>query len=92
MLLDYSWTDELFSDVDNGRGANGQFLNRDSVDMLHMSATHQFPNDKFEISVGGTHILDERYPVSGQNRGGIAVVDVNYSEPAQWYATFRAKY
>jgi iron complex outermembrane receptor protein len=85
--LDYTYIDELYNDL-----GNTELLKRDAVDMLNVSATYMFPNDKFEISVGGTNVLDERYIVTGQFQGGVSNIYGTYSDPAMWYATLRARY
>ena len=52
-------------------------------------ATYRAPGKLWELALGGTNITDKRYVVSGQNQGGLAVVDASYNAPRQWYATVR---
>jgi iron complex outermembrane receptor protein len=57
--------------------------------MVNASITYSSPDDKWALSFGGTNLSDERYIVSGQNQGGVAVVDAVFSRPREWYGTFR---
>ncbi len=41
------------------------------------------------LSIGGTNLTDERYIVSGQNQGGVQVIDASFNRPREWYATLR---
>ena len=71
---------------------NTALLNRPGVDMLNLSATYRLPGDHWEVSVGGTNVLDERYIVTGQNQGGVAAIYGTYNDPSEWFATLRASY
>ena len=81
---DYTHTAKLFNDL-----GNEELLKRDATDIANASVTYSAPDDKWAISVGGTNLSDERYVVSGQNQGGVAVIDAVYSRPREWFATFR---
>jgi iron complex outermembrane receptor protein len=83
-LVDYTHTAELFNDL-----GNTALLKRDPTDLINASITYAAPEDKWEFSVGGTNLSDERYVVSGQNQGGVAVIDAVYSRPREWFATVR---
>ena len=85
--LDYTYTSGLSNDL-----GNTALLNRPGIDMLGVSGTYRLPGDHWEVTVGGTNLLDERYIVTGQNQGGVAEIYGTYSEPSQWYATLRASY
>jgi iron complex outermembrane recepter protein len=81
---DYTYTAKLFNDL-----GNEELLKRDATNMVNASITYSSPDDKWALSFGGTNLSDERYIVSGQNQGGVAVVDAVFSRPREWYGTFR---
>jgi outer membrane receptor protein involved in Fe transport len=81
---DYTYTAQLFNDL-----GNEELLKRDATNLVNASVTYAAQDDKWAISFGGTNLTDERYIVSGQNQGGVAVIDAVYSRPREYYATFR---
>jgi iron complex outermembrane receptor protein len=84
LLADYTYTSKLFNDL-----GNEELLKRDATSIVNASITYAAQDDKWALSFGGTNLTDERYIVSGQNQGGVAVIDAVYSRPREWYATFR---
>jgi iron complex outermembrane receptor protein len=81
---DYTYTAKLFNDL-----GNEELLKRDATNIVNASVTYAAPDDKWEFVVGGSNLTDERYIVSGQNQGGVAVIDAVYSRPREWFATVR---
>jgi iron complex outermembrane receptor protein len=81
---DYTHTAKLYNDL-----GNEELLRRDATDIVNASVTWGAADEKWSLSVGGTNLADERYVVSGQNQGGVAVVDAVFSRPREWFATFR---
>jgi iron complex outermembrane receptor protein len=81
---DYTYTSKLFNDL-----GNEELLKRDATDIVNASITYAAPDDRWSLSFGGTNLSDERYIVSGQNQGGVAVIDAVFSRPREWYGTFR---
>jgi iron complex outermembrane receptor protein len=64
-------------------------LARPAMSLINASVTYQAPSRQWEVAVGGINLSDKRYVVSGQNQGGVAVIDASYNAPREWYATFR---
>jgi iron complex outermembrane receptor protein len=64
-------------------------LARPGMTLINASVTYQAPGRQWEVAVGGNNLSDKRYVVSGQNQGGVAVIDASYNPPREWYATFR---
>jgi iron complex outermembrane recepter protein len=64
-------------------------LARPAMSLFNASITYQAPSRQWEVAVGGINLSDKRYVVSGQNQGGVAVIDASYNAPREWYATFR---
>jgi iron complex outermembrane receptor protein len=81
---DYTYTAKLFNDL-----GNEELLKRDATNVVNASITYAAPDDKWSLTFGGTNLSDERYVVSGQNQGGVAVIDAVYSRPREWFGTFR---
>lgn len=85
--MDYTYTSGISNDL-----GNTQLLKRPHIDMLNASVSYTFPSEKYQLVVGATNLTDDRYLVTGQNQGGVAVIYGTYSDPRMWYATLRASY
>jgi iron complex outermembrane receptor protein len=81
---DYTYTAKLFNDL-----GNEELLKRDATNIVNASITYSAPDDKWSLTFGGTNISDDRYIVSGQNQGGVGLIDAVYNRPKEWYAAFR---
>jgi iron complex outermembrane receptor protein len=82
--VDWTYITHEFNDI-----GNTWQLERPDMSLVNAVATYRAPGRLWEFALGGTNITDKRYVVSGQNQGGLAVVDASYSPPRQWYATVR---
>jgi iron complex outermembrane receptor protein len=82
--VDYTYVTHEFNDI-----GNTWQLERPNLSLVNAVATYRAPSKLWELAFGGTNITDKRYVVSGQNQGGLAVVDASYNAPRQWYATVR---
>ena len=85
--VDWTRTSPLYNDI-----GNTAELKRPVTNIVNASVTFRPHDSRWEVSVGGTNLTNERYVVSGQNQGGVAVIDAVYSDPTEWYATFRFHY
>ncbi len=86
LLFNADWTYVTTEYNDIG---NTWQLARPSMSLFNGSITYKAPGHVWEFSAGGTNLSDKRYVVSGQNQGGVAVIDASYNPPRQWYGTFR---
>ena len=82
--VDYTRTAELFND-----SLNTPLLHRPSVDNLNASIQYLSPDDKYQLSVGGTNLTDERYITVGSVNGAEGETVGTYSRPREWYLTLR---
>jgi iron complex outermembrane recepter protein len=82
--VDWTYITHEFNDI-----GNTWQLERPDMNLINAVITYKEPNRVWEFAVGGTNLTDKRYVVSGQNQGGVAVIDASYNPPRQWYATFR---
>lgn len=85
--VDYTYISSVYNDL-----GNTELLKRPSVDKVNASVTYRFPGDKYEITVGGTNLTDERNIITGQWQGGDSNIYGTYNPPRMWYATLRASY
>jgi iron complex outermembrane receptor protein len=85
--VDWTYTSHLFNDI-----GNTSELKREATHMLDASITYRAPGAHWEASIGGTNLANERYIVTGQNQGAVAVIQATYSDPTEWFATFRYRY
>ncbi|WP_188062822.1 TonB-dependent receptor [Sphingobium sp. KCTC 72723] len=84
---DYTHTSSLFNDTENT-----VLIARGATDMLNASVTYREPSEHWELSIGGTNLLNERYLTTGQNQVAGGVTYGTYSRPVEWYATARVKF
>jgi iron complex outermembrane receptor protein len=85
--VDWTRTSPLYNDIGNTRE-----IKRPTTNIVNASMTYRPRDARWEVSVGATNLTNERYVVSGQNQGGVAVIDAVYSDPTEWFATFRFHY
>ncbi len=81
---DWTYTAELFNDL-----GNEELLKRDATHIVNASVTFGAADDRWQLSIGGTNLTDERYIVTGQNQGGVQVIDAVYSRPREYFVTLR---
>jgi iron complex outermembrane receptor protein len=82
--VDWTYVTTEYNDI-----GNTWELARPSMSLFNGSITYKAPGKVWEFAVGGTNLSDKRFVVSGQNQGGVAVIDASYNPPRQWYGTFR---
>ena len=82
--VDWTYVTTEYNDI-----GNTWQLARPSMSLLDASGTYRAPTGVWELSLGGENITNKRYVVSGQNQGGVAVIDASYNAPAEWFLTFR---
>jgi iron complex outermembrane receptor protein len=82
--VDWTYITKEYNDI-----GNSWQLARPDLSMVNAVITYKEPAHVWEFALGATNLTDKRYVVSGQNQGGVAVVDASYNAPRQWYATFR---
>ncbi|WP_375202754.1 TonB-dependent receptor [Hyphococcus sp.] len=81
LLADYTHTSSMWNDTERTF-----LLERPSTDILNLSASYEEPNGRWNITVGGTNITDERYLTTGQAQIAGGQIYGTYSRPAEWYA------
>lgn len=87
ILGSWTYTSSLFND-----SLNTPLLRRPSVNLIDASIHYLFHDGAYEVAVGGTNLLDERYITTGSVNYFAGFVDGTYSPPAQWYVSLSAKF
>ena len=87
ILADYTYTAEMKNDTE------GTFLlMRPATNIINASITYREPDGRYELTVGGTNLTDERYLTTGQAQIAGGVVYGTYSRPAEYYARLGIKF
>jgi iron complex outermembrane receptor protein len=81
LLADYTHTSSMWNDTERTF-----LLQRPSTDIVNLSATYREPEGRWDVTVGGTNITDERYLTTGQAQLAGGQIYGTYSRPAEWYA------
>jgi iron complex outermembrane receptor protein len=85
--VDYTHTASLFND-----SINTSLLRRPDTDIVNASVTYMSPHDRYEITVGGTNITNDRYLVTGNEDTTGSILYGTYDAPSEWYVTARARF
>lgn len=81
LVADYTHTSSLWNDTERTF-----LLRRPSVDMLNASVTYEAPSRNWQLTVGGSNLLDESYLVTGQAQIAGGLIYGTYNRPTEWYA------
>lgn len=81
LLADYSWTSRQWNDTERT-----QLLRRKPVDMLNASITYRAPSKNWDLTLGGTNLLNERYIASGLSQVVGGGIFGTWNRPTEWYA------
>lgn len=80
-LVDYTHTSSSWNDTERTF-----LLLRPKTDILNASITYREPGGRWDVTVGGTNITDERYLITGQAQIAGGQIYGTYNRPAEWYA------
>lgn len=82
--VDYTRTADMYNDA-----PNTPLLHRPSTDNLNAAIHYLAPSNRYELTLGGTNITDERYLTTGSVNGGQGETVGTYSRPREWYLQFK---
>jgi len=85
--VDYTKTASMFNDA-----PNTPLLERPSTDNLGAAIHYYSPGEKYELTLGGTNLTDDRYLVVGSVNGAEGETVGTYNPPRQWYLSLRATF
>ncbi len=86
-LADYTHQSEMWNDTERTF-----LLQRPEIDVVNANVTYREPMDRWEITVGGTNLTDERYITTGQAQIAGGQIIGTFSRPPEWYATLRTRF
>jgi len=81
---DYTHTDAMFND-----SLNTPLLARPATDYLNASVHWLSPENKYEVTLGGSNLTDERYLTVGSLNSAEGETVGTYNPPLQWYLSLR---
>lgn len=81
MLADWSYRSAVWNDV-----ARYLPLRRPAVNLVNTSLSYREPDERWDLTIGITNLLDERFLVSGGANDAAGVYFGSYNRPREWYA------
>jgi len=84
--VDYTHTAEMYNDA-----LNTPDLKRAATTNVNAAIHYLSPGNKYELTVGGTNLSDDRYIAVGSTNGAEGEHVATYSQPREWYLSVRAK-
>jgi len=85
---DMSYRSSYFNDPNNTA-----LLGQDAFTLLGAHARFESIDRRWELTVFGTNLSDERYKTNGlQSYGSFGTADATFGPPREWGATFRARF
>ena len=85
--MDYTQTASMFNDA-----PNTALLARPSTDNLGAAIHYYSPEEKYEVTLGGTNLTDDRYLAVGSVNGAEGETVGTYNPPRQWYLGLHMKF
>jgi iron complex outermembrane receptor protein len=85
--IDFTHTSEIANDA-----INTSLLMRPVSNIMNASLTYASPEDRYEFTVGGTNITDDRFLTTGNQDTTASIIYGTYNPPAEWYLTGRVKF
>lgn len=87
LRADYTWTSKQWNDTERT-----YLLRREATDMVNASVTYRSPDERWEATLGGTNLTNERYMVTGLAQIAGGMIYGTWSSPVEWYARLGVKF
>ena len=71
---------------------NTSLLMRPASNILNTSLTYASPDDRYQLTVGGTNVTNDRFLTTGNQDTTASIIYGTYNPPAEWYVTGRVKF
>jgi iron complex outermembrane receptor protein len=85
--LDFTHTSMIANDA-----INTSLLLRPDTNLLNVSLTYASPDERYQLTVGGTNVTDDRFLTTGNQDTTSSIIYGTYNPPAEWYVTGRVKF
>jgi iron complex outermembrane receptor protein len=85
--IDFTHTSVIAND-----SINTSLLLRPVTNVMNVALTYLSPADKYELSVGGTNVTDDRFLTTGNQDTTSSIIYGTYNPPAEWFVTGRVKF
>ena len=85
--VDYTHTAEMFNDA-----PASPLLRRPGVSNVNAQIHYLSPEERYQLTLGGTNLTDKRYIVVGSVNGAEGETVGTYSRPREWYLTLRVNF
>jgi len=85
--VDFSHTSDMYNDA-----PNTALLHRPSVSNVNAAVHYLSPEERYQLTLGGTNLTDKRYIVVGSVNGAEGETVGTYSRPREWYLTLRVNF
>ena len=86
-LLDYTHTTSMRNDTEGT-----YLLMRPATDILNGSVSFEPEGGRWNLTVGGTNLTNQRYIITGQAQIAGGEIYGTYNRPAEWYARLGVKF
>ncbi len=86
-LVDYTHTASMYND-----SFDTSILRRPDTNIVDPSITYISPRDRYEVTVGGTNVTNQRYLTTGNEDSASGLLYGTYNAPSEWYVTLRGKF
>jgi iron complex outermembrane receptor protein len=85
--IDFTHTSVIAND-----SINTSLLMRPVTNVMNVALTYLSPADKYELSVGGTNVTNDRFLTTGNQDTTSSIIYGTYNPPAEWFVTGRVKF
>jgi outer membrane receptor protein involved in Fe transport len=87
LIGDYTYTSKIWNDTERTF-----LLMRPRTDLVSASITYRAPDEKWDVTIGGTNLTNERFINTGQAQIAGGQIYGTWSRPAEWYAKLAVKF
>lgn len=87
ILADWTYTSHMRNDTEGTL-----LLERPATNVVNASISYHSPDHRYELTLGGTNLTNERYLTTGQLQTTGGLIVGTYNRPAEWYARLGVRF